>query len=136
MKLVLPNLSQSTELTDRFVREIKVQAKLSHPNITSLHNALRFNERLLMVMEFIDGTTLQAHLRQGRLELGMSLDIVLQILSALAYAHTHGVVHRDIKPGNIMLTRDGLVKIMDFGIARSLTDRQLTQAGAAIGSVY
>ena|SRR2546423_14262182 len=82
MKLVLPNLSQSTELTDRFVREIKVQAKLSHPNITPLHNALRFNERLLMVMEFIDGTTLQAHLRQGRLELGMSLDIVLQILSA------------------------------------------------------
>ncbi len=136
MKVVLPDLSESTELANRFVREIKVQARLSHPNITSLHNALRFDDRLLMVMEFIDGTTLHARLRQGRMEIGTSLDVTLQILSALGYAHGHGVVHRDIKPGNVMLTRDGAVKIMDFGIARSLTDRQLTQAGAAIGSVY
>jgi serine/threonine protein kinase len=136
MKVVLPDLIDSADLADRFIREIKVQARLSHPNITSLHNAFRADGQLLMVMEYIEGTTLYARLRQGRMEPRLILEIMLQILSALGYAHAHGVVHRDIKPGNVMITSGGLVKIMDFGIARSLTDRQLTQAGAAIGSVY
>lgn len=136
MKLILPNLIDSPELADRFMREIKVQARLSHPNIASLLNALRLDNQLLMVMEYIEGATLQAVLRQGRMEPVRSIDIVLQVLSALDYAHAQGVIHRDIKPANIMLTAGGVAKLMDFGIARSLTDRQLTQAGAAVGSVY
>ncbi|MBV8551572.1 MAG: serine/threonine protein kinase [Acidobacteriaceae bacterium] len=136
MKAILPDLLDTSEAAERFVREIKVQARLSHPNIASLHNALQFENQFFMVMEYIEGTTLHARLRQGRLEPGVSIDIALQILSALAYAHSEGVVHRDIKPANVMLTNTGMAKVMDFGIARSLNDKQLTRAGAAVGSLY
>ena len=136
MKVVLPELIDSSELADRFIREIKVQARLSHPNIAALHNALRLDNRFLMVMEYIDGSTLHARLRQGSMDAATSIDIILQVLSALAYAHTQGVVHRDIKPANIMFTSSGTAKLMDFGIARSLADQHLTRAGAAVGSVY
>jgi len=136
MKVVLPELIDSPELADRFIREIKVQARLSHPNIASLHNALRLDNRFLMVMEYIDGSTLHARLREGSINANASVDIILQVLSALAYAHDQGVIHRDIKPANIMFTKSGVAKLMDFGIARSLTDQHLTRAGAAVGSVY
>jgi serine/threonine-protein kinase len=136
MKVILPELIDSSELADRFIREIKVQARLSHPNIASLHNALRVDNRFLMVMEYIDGSSLHARLRQGMMNPASSVDIILQVLSALAYAHAQGVIHRDIKPANIMFTSAGVAKLMDFGIARSLTDQHLTRAGAAVGSVY
>ena len=136
MKVVLPDLIDTPELAERFVREIKVQARLSHPNIASLHNALRLENRFLMVMEYIEGETLHARLRRGPLNPDEGIGITLQILSALAYAHAQGVVHRDIKPANIMFTAGGAVKLMDFGIARSLNDQHLTRAGAAVGSVY
>ncbi len=137
MKVILPSLIDSPGLADRFIREIKVQARLSHPNIASLHNALRAEQGLLMVMEYIEGTTLHARLRESRLDALQSIDIALQVLSALAYAHAQGVVHRDIKPANIMITREGMVKLMDFGIARA-TDAEdhLTRTGAAVGSLY
>lgn len=136
MKVVLPELIDTAELAERFIREIRVQARLSHPNIASLHNALRIDNQLVMVMEYVDGSTLHALLKQGRLETPFSIEVILQVLEALAYAHSQGIVHRDIKPANIMFTGSGVVKLMDFGIARSRTDQQLTQAGAAIGSVY
>ena len=137
LKVILPDMIGTPELADRFIREIKLQARLSHPNIASLHNALRFDNQLLMVMEYLDGITLHTKLREGKLPAVTSIDIVLQVLSALGYAHGQGVIHRDVKPANIMLTTGGVVKLMDFGIARSATDTlQLTQAGAAVGSVY
>jgi serine/threonine-protein kinase len=136
MKVILPELIDSPELADRFIREIKVQARLSHPNIASLHNALRLDNQFLMVMEYIDGSSLHARLRQGRIDPVTSIDIIVQVLSALAYAHSKGVIHRDIKPANIMFTSGGIAKLMDFGIARSLSDQHLTRVGAAVGSVY
>lgn len=136
MKVILPELIDSPELADRFIREIKVQARLSHPNIASLHNALRLDNQFLMVMEYVDGNTLHARLRHGSIDAASSVEIILQVLSALAYAHSQGVVHRDIKPANIMFTSGGIAKLMDFGIARSLSDQHLTRAGAAVGSVY
>jgi len=137
IKLVLPELTANPDLMERFMREIKVQARLAHPHIASLHNALRIDNQLLMVMEFVEGRTLHSVLRQGLMEPPTAIDIALQILSALEYAHAQGVVHRDIKPANIMLTPGGSVKLMDFGIARSASDdNPLTQTGAAVGSVY
>jgi serine/threonine protein kinase len=137
MKLVLPELTENPDLADRFMREIKVQARLSHPNIASLHTALRSGNQLLMVMELVDGHTLHAAMRRGPIEPLEAIDITLQILNALEYAHAQQVVHRDIKPANIMITTARTVKLMDFGIARSLAeDQRLTRTGAAVGSIY
>ncbi|HEY3935812.1 MAG TPA: serine/threonine-protein kinase [Bryobacteraceae bacterium] len=136
MKVILPDLIESPELADRFMREIKVQARLSHPNIAALLNALRIDNQLLMVMEYVDGATLHSQLRQGVLTTAAGTDIAIQVLNALAYAHAQGVVHRDIKPANIMFTSGGMAKLMDFGIARSLSDQHLTRTGAAVGSVH
>ena len=136
MKVLLPDLVAMPELADRFLREIKVLAMLNHPNIAQLHTAVRANNQLLMVMEFVEGETLDHRLRQGPLPLPQALDCIAQALSALDFAHTHGVVHRDIKPANMMLTPSGVVKVMDFGIAKATADNKLTMTGTTMGSVY
>jgi serine/threonine-protein kinase len=136
MKVLLPNLADDPELADRFIREIKVLASLDHPNIAGLRTAFRLENQLLMIMEFVEGSTLEERIKNTPLPVNEAIDYILQVLSALAYAHEHGVVHRDIKPANMMLTPRGVVKLMDFGIARSKTERQLTLAGATLGSLF
>jgi serine/threonine-protein kinase len=136
VKVLLPDLLAMPELADRFLREIKVLAMLQHPNIAQLHTAVRAGNQLLMVMEFVDGETLEHKLRQGPLPLAQALDYMGQVLSALDFAHAHGVVHRDIKPANMMLTQQGVVKLMDFGIAKATADNKLTMTGTTMGSVY
>jgi serine/threonine-protein kinase len=136
MKVLLPNLESDPDLADRFVREIKVQASLQHPNIAALHTALRVNNQLIMLIEYVEGVTIEAELRTGAIPVSKAVDYVRQVLLALSYAHAHGVVHRDIKPANMMLMPDGTVKLMDFGIARIAQDRRLTQTGRTVGSLY
>jgi serine/threonine-protein kinase len=136
MKVLLPNLESEPELADRFLREIKVQASLVHPNIAQLHTAARFDNQLLMLMEFVEGQTLEQKLRQGPMGIHQAVDYISQVLSALAYAHSRAVVHRDIKPANMMLMPNGVVKLMDFGIAKAATDRRLTMTGTTMGSLY
>jgi serine/threonine-protein kinase len=136
MKVLLPDLANEPELADRFVREIKVLASLNHPNIAGLHTAFRLENQLLMIMEFVQGTTLEDKLRNGPLPLNDAIDYASQVLSALGYAHSQGVIHRDIKPANMMLTPENVVKLMDFGIAKSKTDRKLTKTGTTMGSLY
>ncbi len=136
MKVLLPDLVNQPDLADRFLREIKVQASLEHPNIASLHTAVRVDNQLLMLMEFVEGVTLDQKLKDGPLPAAEAVDYVMQVLSALEYAHARGVVHRDIKPANMMLTPGGVVKLMDFGIARSSADHKLTQTGTTVGSLY
>lgn len=137
MKVLLPNLEQDPDLTDRFQREIKVQASLEHPNIAGLHSALRINNQLLMLIEYVEGSTVEAMLRkQSPLSVSQALGCVQQILLGLSYAHQQGVVHRDIKPGNIIVSPDGTAKLMDFGIARVSADPGLTQTGRTVGSLY
>jgi len=136
MKVLLPDLEQQPELADRFMREIKVQASLQHPNIAALHTALRVDNQLLMLMELVEGITLDQRLQQGPVPLRDAVDYIGQVLGALGYAHQHGVIHRDIKPANMMLTPKGTVKLMDFGIAKGAADRKLTMTGTTMGSLY
>ena len=129
MKVLLPNLEGDPELADRFMREIKVQASLDHPNIAALHTALRIDNQLLMLMEYVEGTTIETLLQSGPLPLEQAVDYIAQVLSALSYAHARGVVHRDLKPPNMMVTPGGAVKLMDFGIAKMTADQKLTRTG-------
>jgi serine/threonine-protein kinase len=136
MKILLPNLESDPDLADRFLREIKVQASLVHPNIAALHTAQRAGNQILMLMEFVEGTTLEALLKLGRLPANDAIRYTTEVLDALSYAHMQGVVHRDIKPSNMMLTPEGHVKLMDFGIARATADKRLTQTGHTVGSLF
>jgi eukaryotic-like serine/threonine-protein kinase len=135
MKVLLPNLEGDPGLADRFLNEIKVQATLEHPNIAKLHTAMRIGNQLVMVMEFVDGTSLAQVLQRGPLPPSTAAAYAAEVLDALDYAHAHGVIHRDIKPANIMLTSSGQIKLMDFGIARVQADRHLTQTGSTVGSL-
>ncbi len=118
MKVLLPDLERDPDLANRFMREIKVQASLVHPNIAALHTALRIDNQLLMLMEYVEGVTLENRMESGAVPIDQAVDYIAQVLSALSYAHGRGVVHRDIKPANMMITPGGVVKLMDFGIAK------------------
>jgi serine/threonine-protein kinase len=118
----------------RFLREIRLQASLEHPHIASLHNAFRIHDQLVMVMEFVEGVSLREKLRSTGVALGQALEYAAHVLGALAYAHAHGVIHRDIKPSNVMIASHGVVKLLDFGLATSGQDPELTQPGMMVGS--
>jgi serine/threonine protein kinase len=135
MKILLPDLAGQKELADRFLREIKVLASLHHPNIAALRTALTLDNQLVMIMEFVDGVTLSSRLNQGAIPPALAVKYIDQVLDALSYAHKQNIIHRDIKPANMMLTPDGTVKLMDFGIARSASDRSLTMTGTTLGSL-
>jgi serine/threonine-protein kinase len=136
MKVLLPDLAGRQELASRFLREIKILAALNHPNIAALRTALTLDNQLVMIMEYVEGKTLAECLEQGPLPAVEALDYISQVLDALSYAHGQNVIHRDIKPSNMMLTPQGVVKLMDFGIARSGKDPALTTAGTTMGSLY
>ncbi len=128
MKVLLPNLSGQKELADRFLREIKVLASLNHSNIAVLRTALMIDNQLVMIMEYLEGTTLAARLEQETISWRDALTYIDQVLAALSYAHQQNVIHRDIKPANMMLTPSGAIKLMDFGIAWSGNDLGLAAA--------
>jgi serine/threonine-protein kinase len=136
MKILHSNLAGDKELADRFLREIRVQAALDHPHIARLHTAQVINSQLVMIMEFVDGESLAQKLQRGPLNLADTIQDASQVLDALSYAHEQGVVHRDIKPANIMCTKDGVIKLMDFGIARMKADNKLTETGKTVGSLH
>jgi len=136
MKVVLPDLETEPEAAQRFLREIKVHARLQHENIAALHNAFEVGGRLIMILELLEGETVAERLRNGSLPLGEVLDLVSQTLTGLAYAHEQGVVHRDVKPSNLFLTVDGRIKIMDFGIARAVSEKTITARGSLVGSLH
>ncbi len=135
MKILLPDLTSHQSLADRFLREIRLLASLNHPNIASLRTALNHDNQLVMIMEFVEGETLANRLSRAPISTAEAVDYSDQILSALSYAHKQNIIHRDIKPANMMLTPVGVVKLMDFGIARSSTDGTLTSTGTTLGSL-
>ncbi len=121
-------------LNKRFIREAQVAAQLHHPNIVTIHDILFTPETGFIVMEFIEGRTLQSLLKSEQLPLATALDIAAQVASALQYAHEHKIIHRDVKPANIMITPSFEARITDFGIAKSDGATQLTMSGSLVGT--
>jgi eukaryotic-like serine/threonine-protein kinase len=136
MKVLLADLQADPELATRFLSEIRTLAALDHPNIAQLHTALQLGNELVMIMEFVEGMTLQQMAQQSPLSAKKVINYVHQVLAALSFAHSRGVVHRDIKPANVIVTPQGLVKLTDFGIAKSKAITELTQPGTTMGSLH
>jgi serine/threonine-protein kinase len=125
----LPSIgTQDEEHLRRFELEARAIAALSHPNVCTIHEVIETGEgRHCIVMEYVEGVTLRERMAGGEIETSEALEVAIQVASALALAHTAGIVHRDIKPENIMLRHDGYVKILDFGLAK-LTERKSERA--------
>jgi eukaryotic-like serine/threonine-protein kinase len=136
LKVLFPELSVDRAFVERFRREAQAAANLSHPNIVPVFDWGEDSGSYFIVMEFVDGRPLSAVLREsGPLSAQQTATIGAHVAAALAFAHRHGVVHRDVKPGNVLITADGIVKVTDFGIARAMnTEESLTQTGAVMGT--
>jgi len=134
MKVLAVELASEIQI-QRFEREMRVLARLSHPNIAALHNAVHSEKQLILLMEFIDGRTLESMLSAGRLPIDQGIGYIRQILLALGYAHQQGVVHRDVTPANMIITAAGEVKLTDFGLSKSFGDPLLTSCGEILGSL-
>ncbi len=126
---------EKEEYEGRFYQEAKAAGRLSHPNIVTVFDVGKSGDIAYIAMEFLQGRELRDILNDGkRLPVEQSLDIVVQVAQGLSYAHEHNIVHRDVKPSNIMVVRDGHVKITDFGIARMESASVRTQTGMVLGS--
>ena len=136
MKVLAGGRQAAGGQAQRFLREIQLQASLNHPNIAAVHHAFWLEDDLVMIMELVEGATLQSVLQAGRLPLASALNYARQVLIALQYAHEHGVVHRDVTPANILIAPGGVVKLTDFGLAKAPRDMRLTVSGAVMGSLY
>ncbi|HUR18152.1 MAG TPA: Stk1 family PASTA domain-containing Ser/Thr kinase [Acidimicrobiales bacterium] len=136
LKVLFPELSIDRSFVERFRREAQAAANLSHPHIVSVYDWGEEDDTYFIVMEFIDGRPLSTVIRsQGPLLADRAAAIGADVAAALAFAHRNGVVHRDVKPGNVLIDTDGHVKVADFGIARAKnTDENLTQTGAVMGT--
>jgi len=138
IKLLADNLAAEGELRTRFLREANIAKQLDHPNVVEVLAAGEREGRPYIVMELVEGSPLAAVLaREGRLDEERAVDVTLQVSAALAHAHDLGIVHRDVKPGNVLVARDGRVKLADFGIARGLGEEAttLTSVGSVLGTV-
>jgi serine/threonine-protein kinase len=138
LKVLFPELSADPNFVARFRREAQAAANLNHPNIVAIYDWGEEGSTYFIVMEYIEGRTLREVLRsEGPLLPDRAADIAADIAAALAFAHRNGVIHRDVKPGNVLITTSGQVKVTDFGIARAVTDgadEGLTQTGTVMGT--
>ena len=137
VKILRDEYLSNEELLRRFKNESKAIAVLSHPNIVKVYDVIFADKVYAIVMEYIDGITLKEYIEQQHvLKWKEAVHFTVQILRALQHAHDKGIVHRDIKPQNIMLLEDGTIKVMDFGIARFARSETKTITDRAIGSVH
>jgi eukaryotic-like serine/threonine-protein kinase len=137
LKVLHQNLAGDRGFVERFRREARAAAILNHPNIVGVYDWGSTDNTYFMIMEFVHGVNLRTLLAEfGRLEPAQVVEVCLQVLAALDHAHGHGIVHRDVKPENILIARDGTVKVADFGLARAYADSYVSQAeGTVTGTV-
>jgi eukaryotic-like serine/threonine-protein kinase len=139
IKVLRAQFAADAEFVRRFYHEAQAAAKLSYPNIVSVYDVGREGDTYFIVMELVDGTTLAEMIESdGRLPEAVAVDYADQVCRGLAYAHRQGILHRDVKPANILITKDDVVKLSDFGIARAVTTQTMTMTspGMVMGSVY
>ena len=135
LKLIKPEIASDKKTIKRFRNELKLSRKISHRNVGRMYELMEDKGALFITMEYVPGQDLKGLIRQtGRLAIGTTISIAKQVCEGLAEAHRLGVIHRDLKPNNIMIDKGGNARIMDFGIARSLTGKSLTRVGAMIGT--
>ena len=137
VKILRGDLATDEKFVKRFQREAKAASSLNHPNIVEMYDVGEDDGNYFIVMEYIDGKTLKSLIKKrGALSLPEVVDIMLQLTSAIACAHDSYIIHRDIKPQNVLILEDGRVKITDFGIAIALNSAELTQTNSVMGSVH
>jgi eukaryotic-like serine/threonine-protein kinase len=134
IKVLPPELVADPDRKRRFVQEAKAASALNHPNIITIHDIASENGRDFMVMEYVEGKSLDQLIPRRGLKLNLALNYAVQMADALAKAHSAGIIHRDLKPGNIMVTEEGLVKVLDFGLAK-LTERPQTGKEESTGTL-
>lgn len=137
LKFLPPHLTQDATRRERMLREARAASSLDHPNVCTIHEVEEGEDgQIVLVMAYYDGETLASRILRGRMDLEPSVDVTRKILSGLRHAHQKGVIHRDIKPSNVILTADGEVKIVDFGLAKLAGNVEcLTETGALLGTV-
>ncbi len=135
LKFLPPTMALDSLFRERFIREARSAARLSHPNIITIYQVGEFEGYVYIAMEYIEGQSLRESIDSGHIETDRALDIAIQICEGLAVAHAVELIHRDIKPPNIMIDTTRRARILDFGLAKSAHDDQLTQAGTTMGTV-
>ena len=136
LKFLPREWSQDDIAKERFVREAQAASAVDHPNICTVYAIESTDDgQLYIVMAYYPGQTLKQRLAEGPIPVAETLDIAYQIATGLAKAHALGLVHRDIKPANVLITADGLVKILDFGLAKFANEQSLTQTGTILGTI-
>ncbi|NLM39138.1 MAG: serine/threonine protein kinase, partial [Firmicutes bacterium] len=137
IKVLRDQFASDAEFIERFRREAQAAASLSHPNVVNIYDVGQTEQSHYIVMEYVQGQNLSAIIKEkGALSEHFVVSVAMQIAKALSHAHQHGIIHRDIKPHNILITQDGQVKVTDFGIAQAMSAANLTQTGVVLGSVH
>jgi TolB-like protein len=135
LKLLPPELARDAGAKRRLFREARAISSLQHDNICTIHELGETDAgQLFICMDYYDGETLRERLERGRLETAEAIDVVIQLCAGLGEAHRHGIIHRDIKPANVMVTKNGVAKILDFGLAKAAGHSKVTKTGTTVGT--